>query len=248
MAVSAAGASMLGVSFSTTPGSRLFYATTLGTAGTWTIGGFASGPLHRGWTSGHGASGHGASGHGASLHRPVLTPVLTGAAAFGCFYAGSLVVRQIPLLDRALHNVLRFAVEGAQPLVLLTTLANGVAEEVFFRGAVYAAVGEHHPVASSTALYTVATAATRNPALVMAAAVMGTLFGLQRRASGGIQAPILTHLTWATLMVRYLPTVTRNSPPPPPPSGTDAPGSRVRPRRLLPARAAAGTRARRSRR
>ena len=38
---------------------------------------------------------------------------------------------------------------------------------------------------------------------------MGTLFGLQRRASGGIQAPLLTHVTWATLMLRYLPPLFR---------------------------------------
>ncbi|MGH3575523.1 MAG: hypothetical protein ACRDUW_27510, partial [Pseudonocardiaceae bacterium] len=47
--------------------------------------------------------------------------------------------------------------------------------------------------------------ATRNPALVLASAAMGTLFGLQRRATGGVQAPILTHLTWSWLMVHFLP-------------------------------------------
>jgi uncharacterized protein len=57
----------------------------------------------------------------------------------------------------------------------------------------------------STAVYTLATVATRNPALALAGAAMGTLFALQRRASGGIQAPLLTHRTWATLMLRYLP-------------------------------------------
>ena len=31
------------------------------------------------------------------------------------------------------------------------------------------------------------------------------LFGLQRRTSGGILAPALTHLTWSLLMLRYLP-------------------------------------------
>ena len=66
-------------------------------------------------------------------------------------------------------------------------------------------------VAASTAVYTLATASTRNPALVLAAAVMGTLFGLQRRASGGLQAPVLTHLTWSTLMVRYLPPLFRHA-------------------------------------
>jgi hypothetical protein len=86
-----------------------------------------------------------------------------------------------------------------------------VGEEIFFRGAVYAAVGEHHPVAVSTAVYTLATVATRNPALVVAAAVMGSLFGIQRRASGGVQAPLLTHLTWATLMVRFMPPLFRGA-------------------------------------
>jgi hypothetical protein len=34
---------------------------------------------------------------------------------------------------------------------------------------------------------------------------MGALFGLQRRSTGGLQAPVLTHLTWSALMLRYLP-------------------------------------------
>ena len=34
---------------------------------------------------------------------------------------------------------------------------------------------------------------------------MGTLFGVQRRVTGGIQAPVLTHVTWSVLMLRYLP-------------------------------------------
>jgi membrane protease YdiL (CAAX protease family) len=185
---------MLGLSFSTRPGSRLFYATTLGTAATWALGGFASGPLHRGWAP-----------VGSSFRRPVFTPIVTGGSVFGAFYVGALVVRRVPVLDSALRKVLRFAVDGSQPLVLVSTLANGIAEEIFFRGAVYAAAGDRHPVASSTALYTVVTAATRNPVLVLAGAVMGTVFGLQRRSSGGIQAPILTHVTWAALMVRYMP-------------------------------------------
>ena len=54
--------------------------------------------------------------------------------------------------------------------------------------------------------------ATRNPALVLASLAMGTLFGLQRRATGGIQAPMLTHLTWSALMLRYLPPLFRDRP------------------------------------
>ena len=84
-------------------------------------------------------------------------------------------------------------------------------EEVFFRGALYATLPDHQAVAASTGVYALATTATRNPSLVLAAGVMGTLFGLQRRASGGLQAPLLTHLTWSTLMVRYLPPLFRHA-------------------------------------
>ena len=193
--VSLAGAGLLGVSLSTRPDSTEFYLLTLGVAGTWVAGGFASGPLHLGWMQ----------ARDETLRRPVLTPVLTGVAAFAGFYACALVAREVPLLERAISSVLSYADQGSTPLVLLTTLANGAAEEVFFRGALYAAIGEQHPVALSTAVYALATTATRNPALVLAATAMGTLLGAQRRASGGIQAPVLTHLTWSTLMLRYLP-------------------------------------------
>ena len=49
------------------------------------------------------------------------------------------------------------------------------------------------------------TAATRNPALVLAGTATSVLFGLQRRISGGILASALSHLTWSLLMLRYLP-------------------------------------------
>ena len=84
------------------------------------------------------------------------------------------------------------------------TGVNGVAEELFFRGAFFTAARER-PILLSTLAYTAATAASRNPALVIAGGVMGALFGLQRRASGGIQAPVLTHITWSMLMLRYMP-------------------------------------------
>ncbi|WP_182377667.1 CPBP family intramembrane glutamic endopeptidase [Nocardioides sp. WS12] len=195
------GAGLLGASLSTRPGSREFYLSTAAVAGIWTVGGLASGPLHLGWIQ----------TRDSTLRRPVLTPVATGVGAFAFFYAAALVARRIPPLDAAIARVLLFADEGDDRLVLLTTLANGLGEEIFFRGALYAALGDRRPALASTAVYTVATTTTRNPALVLAATVMGTLFGLQRRASGGVQAPTITHLTWSTLMVRYLPPLFRRS-------------------------------------
>lgn len=201
--VSVLGAGLLGASLSTKPNSKAFYAMTLSVAGVWTVGGLASGPLHLGWIE----------TRDRTLRRPVITPVATGVAAFGFFYGCGLVARRIPILDEAIVKVLRFAEQGSGPLVLTTTLANGLGEEVFFRGALYAALGKKHPVAASTVVYTLATTTTRNPALVLAAGFMGTLFGLQRRSSGGLQAPVLTHLTWSTLMLRYLPPLFRRAVP-----------------------------------
>jgi hypothetical protein len=199
--VSLAGAALLGKSLSTEPDSREFYALTLGVAGTWTAGAFASGPLHLGWEQ----------THDAGLRRPVVTPVVLGVGAFGAFYGAALVARRIPVLERALTHILAFADQGSAPLVTLTTFANGAAEEIFFRGALYAAVGTENPVVKSTAVYALATTATRNPALVLAGTAMGTLFALQRRASGGVQAPMLTHLTWSALMLRYMPPLFRRA-------------------------------------
>lgn len=196
------GGALLGRSLATRPGSVAFYAETLTVAGVWSLGGALSGPLHLGWIE----------GRDDMLRRPVVTPVATGVAAFGAFYAAALVARRVPVLDRAVSRVLVFAEEGQEPLVLGTALANGLAEEVFFRGALYAA-SPRHPVLVSTAAYAAVTASTRNPALVLAATVMGTLFGLQRRASGGLQASALTHLTWSTLMVRHLPSLFRRARP-----------------------------------
>lgn len=193
--VTVAGAALLGASLSTEPASWEFYALTVGVASTWTAGGLASGPLRLGWEQ----------APGQSVRRPVVTPVLVGAGAFVAFYGCALVARRIPVLEHALRSVLAYAHHGNDSMVLLTTLANGLGEEVFFRGAMYAAVGPRNPVALSSAAYALVTVLTRNPALVLAAGVMGTLFGVQRRASGGIQAPILTHLTWSGLMLRYLP-------------------------------------------
>ena len=139
----------------------------------------------------------------------MIAPLAAGVAAFGAFYAAALIARRLPVLNEAIRSVLRYASMGSDPLVLVTTLANGVAEEVFFRGALFDAVGERHAVSASTAVYMLVTAATRNPALVLASGVMGALLGIERRITGGIQAPVLTHLIWSTLMLRFLPPLFR---------------------------------------
>jgi membrane protease YdiL (CAAX protease family) len=202
-AVAVAGTGLLGASLSTEPDSNEFYALTFAVAGTWLVGGLASELPHL----------HADGSDDQTFCPTVLVPILAGAAAFGAFYGAALIARHIPILEEALTSVLTYAEQGSGPLVLATTLANGVAEEVFFRGAVFTAFGHHSPALATTTLYMLATGATRNWALVLAAGAMGSLFALQRRATGGIQAPILTHLTWSALMLRYLPSLFRKPNP-----------------------------------
>lgn len=189
-----AGASLLGLSLSTEPGSPEFYALTFGVASVWAFGGLSSGPLQLRTQM-----------EDSNSYAAVGTPVLLGVGAFAAFYASAFAARRIPILNEAVTSILTYAHQGSGCLVMLTALANGAAEEVSFRGALYTAVGAEHSVAGSTAAYVLATTATRNPALVLASAAMGSLFAWQRRESGGIQAPILTHLTWTALMLRHLP-------------------------------------------
>jgi membrane protease YdiL (CAAX protease family) len=207
------GAGLLGVSLSTRPGSRQFYVLTSGVAGIWAAGALGSGPVQIGSTQGRKNARYG----------PVVIPVLTGVGAFGLFYGAARLAQHIPPLDRAIGGVLRYADEGSMPLVLLTTCTNGAAEELFFRGALWSAVEESHPVAKTTLAYAAMTTATRNPALVLGGTVMSVLFGLQRRASGGVLAPALTHITWSILMLCYLPPLfrTRERQARPPAGGMD---------------------------
>ena len=116
-----------------------------------------------------------------------------------------LVLRDVPVFEGALEGILDRADAAALPLVLALALANAVAEEVYFRGALHEAIGGREAPVIATAVYVATTVAGRNVALVAAALVMGTVFMLERLATRGILAPALTHVTWSTLMILALP-------------------------------------------
>lgn len=195
------GALVLGVSLRIEPGSVWFYPAAFALAGVWAVGAFASGPLHLGrigaWRRQEGQGEQ-------RLVRPVLSPILLGLGLAAIFVIGGLVVREIPWLERQVRSVLDFADQGSLPILVVVTAVNGVAEELFFRGAVYAAL-PRHPVAWTTVAYVIATLATGNVMLAFAAILLGVVVGLQRRASGGVLAPILTHCAWSLSMLLALP-------------------------------------------
>jgi uncharacterized protein len=188
------GAVLLALSLRIKPGSTLFYPATLGLAAVWSVGAFTSGPLHLGRTLRGEEAGP----------RPVAMPIVYGALLSALFVVGGLVVRQIPWLDAEVRHVLDHANSGSTALLVLITALNGVAEELFFRGALYAAT-PRHPVIVTTVAYTAATLATGNVMLAFAAMLLGLLVGLERRATGGIQAPIITHVLWSVSMLFVLP-------------------------------------------
>ena len=192
------GATLLGLSFSTEPGDAAFYPLTFGLAATWVLGSLASGPLHLGHIVLR-----------SRTRRPVVTPILVGLLLAAVFVVGGLVIRDVPVLARLALDVLGYAAAGNIWLVAAVTLVNGVAEELFFRGALFAAIGVRQPVVISTLVYALATVAGGNVVLVFAAAFLGLVTGLQRRAGGGVLAPVLTHVTWSMTMLFVLPLVFR---------------------------------------
>lgn len=192
------GATLLGISLNVRPGDNTFYPLTFGVAVVWTVGGFLSGPLHLGYLPFRG-----------SLRRPVLVGLLLGVGAVAVFYVGALLVRLVPPLHDLVAEVLAHAVQGSLPLVWLITLVNGLAEEVFFRGGLFAAIGRKHPVVISSIVYALATVVTGNLMLVFAALVLAPMLALLRRSSGGILAPMITHVVWSTSMLFLLPPLFR---------------------------------------
>jgi membrane protease YdiL (CAAX protease family) len=184
IATIAVGAVVLALSLRTEPGSAWFYPATLGLAAVWALGALASGPL--------------------PIGRPTLAPVGIGAALAGVFVAGGLVVREIDPLAEQIRRVLDFADQGALPILVLVTAVNGVAEELFFRGAAYDAL-PRHPVLWTALANAAATAAVGNVMLAFAALLLALVVGIERARTGTLMAPILTHVTWSVTMLLSLP-------------------------------------------
>ena len=194
--VTVAGALLLGYSLSRKPGDETFYWLTLGLAAVWALGAFVSGPVHLGCIRWHGRN-----------QRPVLTGLGVGLLLGVVFLVGGLVVREIPPVAEKVTRVLDYTNHGSLTLLVVITLVNGFAEELFFRGALYTALGAFHPVLISTLLYAAATSASGNPMLGFAAIILGTVCAWERRATGGVLAPVLTHVVWGLIMVLALPPV-----------------------------------------
>jgi membrane protease YdiL (CAAX protease family) len=191
------GGALLGYSLTRQPGDESFFWLTLALAAVWALGAFASGPLHLGSVR-----------FGGRNQRPVITGTVIGLALGGLFVVGGLVAREIPGVREFVVRILDFANHGPLALVVFITVLNGIAEELFFRGALYTALGKAYPAVVSTVIYVIATSATTgNPMLGVASVVVGAVCAFERRSTGGVLAPMLTHFFWGLVMVLALPPV-----------------------------------------
>ncbi|MBK8459922.1 MAG: CPBP family intramembrane metalloprotease [Micropruina sp.] len=193
-----AGAVLLGWTISVPPGDPRFVAAAFALAGLWAVGAVLSGRLPLG-TAHTRAATH--------FAVPVIQPLALGLLLLGIFLAGALVVGGIPVLREPVDGLLAHAVPGSLAVVIAITLVNGVAEELFFRGALFAALPERWAVLGSACAYVLSTVGTGVPLLVFAAAVLGLVTAAQRRVTGGFLAPTITHLTWSIGMLLLLPVV-----------------------------------------
>lgn len=192
---------LLGYSLRLPPGDPAFYWFTIALAAWWVLGAFASGPVHLGRICFRGRN-----------QRPVITGAAVGVVLGGAFVVGGLVAREIPPVRDYIVQVLEYANQGSLPVIVAITVINGLAEEVFFRGSVFSSLGKRNngwfAFIVSTALYVVVTGvSTQNPMLAFAAVILGTVCALERRATGGVLAPMLTHFFWGLVMVLALPPI-----------------------------------------
>ena len=212
-----AAAALLRSSFTARTGSARFYLLSASLIGSYAAGALGASPVRWHGDDSHGDDSHGGDSNGGdgtdsrgsaadAAGTLIVVPALTGAATFACFYVIARVARRHRGLRRAIASVLRYVDGGSTPLVVLLAAGGGVAEEMYFRGALW---NGPCPLRSTTLAYAASTAATGNPALVLAGLATSVVFGWQRAATGGVLAPAVSHVTWSVLMLRYLPPLFR---------------------------------------
>ncbi len=185
-----AGTVLLAVAFSEPGDSGVFYLAAFAAAGVWLAGGLAAGNVQLGRVD---------------RGLAVMAAIAAGAVAFGVLLVGTEVAKRLPGLSGAVDRILDTADAGPTGLVLALTIVSAIGEEVYFRGAVMGALPARWAGPGGVTVYVVVTAFTANLALVIAAALMGTLLAVERRATQGVVAPTITHAVWAVLMVVALP-------------------------------------------
>ncbi|MCA0294288.1 MAG: CPBP family intramembrane metalloprotease [Actinobacteria bacterium] len=185
----AVGSFMLAWSLRVPSGDPTYYAAVVAVTATWIVGGLVSGRVYLG------------------PRRGIVQAIVVGALLLAVFLGLAALLSPVPVLHDSLLLLLGHFRWGILPITAALALLNSVGEELFFRGSLFAAVGGRQALLVTTLVYAVATIPTGIPMLVLAAGLLGFVTGLQRRATGGVLAPMITHVIWTLGMIFLLPLV-----------------------------------------
>jgi membrane protease YdiL (CAAX protease family) len=134
----------------------------------------------------------------------------SGLGLYALSRAGAVVARPTPLWA-GVQDVT--GLTGSVPLavaVLLVVAVTSPAEEVLWRGAVFARATRRlgpgwRPVAATTGLYAAVVACSGQPVLVLAALACGAVWARQRQVTGSLVPGVVSHAVWAALLLLYVP-------------------------------------------
>lgn len=186
------GAALLAFTLGLEPGNDLFLVAGFAMAAVWAGGALLSGPMP--------------SGNGdMSLARALALGTGVGAFLLGGCLVVALFVAEVPVLREPAEALLEHADGGTLLPVFVMTAVGGVGEEMFFRGALYDALPQRLAVVVTTVVYTLTTVGSAVFLLVVAAAMLGAVTAVLRQRTGGLAAPIATHLMWSLGMLLLLP-------------------------------------------
>lgn len=133
--------------------------------------------------------------------------VIGGVLLAALFIAGGFMVRFVPFLAGPVHELLNHARVGSLFMVALTTAVNGVAEETYYRGALWRVLPRGRRILVTTIAYTAVTSLAGIPLLALAAAALGAFVGYLRERTRSLVPGIVTHLIWSLTMLFVLPFV-----------------------------------------
>lgn len=185
----AAGAGVSAWALRIPAGDPRFLAATTLLALIWSVGAFVSGPIHLGVEP------------YKPTKRPIGSSLFIAAVLAAVFCLGATIVAQVPPLRDPVQELLAHATGPSVAAVVVVVALNGIAEEYFYRGAVYSASYSHHPIATSTLVYAAVVATSGVALLVFAAVILGIITAIQRRCTGGVLGPCITHVTWSLVML-----------------------------------------------
>jgi membrane protease YdiL (CAAX protease family) len=138
--------------------------------------------------------------------RAVVVGLASGLALFLATRVFVAIASHWTPFARHVEEAYRAAADEPIGAVLALSLLISAAEEVFYRGLVQRTVGETALGAGAAALvtlvaYALANLASRSLPIVAGAVVGGAVWGALAWWSGGLAAPLTSHILWTGLML-----------------------------------------------